>query len=227
MKRLFILAVFITSFSGAIAQNKELSRTIEVTGIAETEVTPDIIDVSISLQEYMGGKKRITIVELEQQLKKAVEKAGIPAADFTIKDVDGWRNYYERKKNTAFLASKQYNIRVHNLNKYNEILSRLDSKGIESTEVWHYDYSKITELKRDLKIQALLAARTKASYLLGAIDEKLGRVITISETDPVASYYQPSFYSNSIVRTNDSQDSEIGYKKMKLSFQVHAVFEIK
>jgi len=77
MKRLFILAVFITSFSGAIAQNKELSRTIEVTGIAETEVTPDIIDVSISLQEYMDGRTRITIIELEQQLKKAVEKAGI------------------------------------------------------------------------------------------------------------------------------------------------------
>ncbi len=228
MKKLIILAIFILSISAAFAQSKEQNRTITVTGIAESEVTPDIIDVSISLQEYMDGKTRVTIANLENQLMKSVKDAGIPAADFTVSNVNAWRDYYERRKTSNFLASKQYIIRLHNLDKYNQVLEALNPKGVESTNVRNYDYSKMSELKRDLKIQALLAAKNKATYMLEAIGEKPGRVITINETDPVANYYQPAAqYSNSIMAVSDNQEGNIGYKKIKLSFQVQAVFEIR
>jgi uncharacterized protein YggE len=227
MKKLIILAALILSISSVFAQSKEEKRTISVTGVAESEVTPDIINVSISLQEYMDGKNRVAIATLESQLVKAVKDAGIPATDFTVSDVTAWRDYYEKKKMSNFFASKQYNIRVHNLDKYNQILEALNSKGVESTEVQSYDYSKITELKRDLKIQALLAAKNKANYMLEAIDEKLGRVLTINESNPVTGYFSVPQFANSIAGSSNSNDSAIGYKKIKLSFEVQAVFEIK
>jgi len=77
MKKLFILAALLATTVGAFAQNVDLRRKIEVTGIAEQEVTPDIINVTISLQEYMDGKKHIAINDLEDQLEKAVKDAGI------------------------------------------------------------------------------------------------------------------------------------------------------
>ncbi|MBS1529294.1 MAG: SIMPL domain-containing protein, partial [Bacteroidetes bacterium] len=58
MKKLVIIAFISLAALPAFAQSVDLRRKIEVTGIAEKEITPDIINVSISLQEYMDGKKK-------------------------------------------------------------------------------------------------------------------------------------------------------------------------
>src|ERR1700712_3212909 len=183
MKKLFILAALSLFTYSTFAQNVDLRRRIEVTGIAEKEITPDIINVSISLQEYLDGKKKTTIDQLENQLETAVKEAGIAKEDFTISNVSAWNNTWQKKKNPDFLASKQYSIRFHDLNKYNQILSKIDPKGIQSTYIESYDYSKIADLKRDLKVKALLDAKEKASYLLNAINEKVGRPISITDVD--------------------------------------------
>lgn len=228
MKKLLILAALSVFTYSAFAQNVDLRRRIEVTGTAEKEVTPDIINVSISLQEYLDGKKKITIDQLESQLENAVKDAGIPKGDFTISNVSGWNNTWQKKKTPDFLASKQYSIKFHDLNKYNQILSKIDPKGIQSTNIESYDYSKIADLKRDLKIQALLAAKEKATYLLNSINEKVGRPISITENDN-SNFPAPRpmmFKAMSANMDAAPAESDIDAKTIKLSFQVQAVFEI-
>ena len=227
MKKLIIAAMLGLFSYNAFAQNVDLRRKIEVTGIAEKEVTPDIINVTISLQEYLDGRKKTTIDQLENQLESAVKSAGIPREDFTIKNVSAWNNTLQKKKNPDFLASKQYSIRFHNLNKFNEILSKVDPKGIQSTNVDSYDYSKMPQLKQELKIQALLAAKEKATYLLNSINEKVGRPINITETDNSNFPAPQMMYANrALVASPQSSDSDIDIKSIKLSFQVQAIFEI-
>lgn len=227
MKKLLIISLFSLLSAYAFGQNVDLRRKIEVTGIAEQEVTPDIINVTISLQEYMDGKKKVTIDQLESQLEAAVKNAGIPKEDFTINNISAWNNTWQKKKNPDFLAGKQYGIRLHDLNKINPILSGVDPKGVQSTNISSYDYSKMTELKRELKIQALLAAKEKATYLLNSINEKLGRPIDITETDNSNYPAMNQVYANrAMLREVSTAESDIDFKKIKLSFQVQAVFEI-
>ncbi|MDB5024344.1 MAG: hypothetical protein JWP78_2099 [Mucilaginibacter sp.] len=226
MKKLFILAALCIGTYGVAAQNVDLRRKIEVTGIAEKEVTPDIINVSISLQEYMDGKKKTSVGQLENQLETAVKEAGIPKEDFTISNVSAWNNTWQKKKNPDFLASKQYSIRFHDLNKFNQILNKVDPKGIQSTSIDSYDYSKMAELKRDLKIQALLSAKEKATYLLNSINEKTGRPISITETDN-SNFPGPRPLLYKTMTANAAPaESDIDVKTIKLNFQVQAVFEI-
>ncbi|MDB4922713.1 SIMPL domain-containing protein [Mucilaginibacter sp.] len=228
MKKLFILIALATFTGSVFAQSVDLRRKIEVSGIAEKEVTPDIINVSISLQEYLDGKKKITIDQLESQLENAVKEAGIAKEDFTVNNVSAWNNTYNKKKTPDFLASKQYSIKFHDLNKYNQILNKIDPKGIQSTNIESYDYSKMTELKRDLKIQALLAAKEKAGYLLSSINDKVGDAISITEVDN--GNYQaprPMMYANkAMVADASPAESDITFKTIKLNFQINAIFEI-
>ena len=227
MKKLLIVAVLSLCSYGAFAQSVDLRRKIEVTGISEKEVTPDIINVTISLQEYLDGKKKTTINQLENQLESAVKSAGIAKEDFTISNVSAWNNTLQKKKNPDFLASKQYSIRFHDLNKFNEILSSVDPKGIQSTYVESYDYSKMPQLKQELKIQALLSAKEKATYLLNSINEKVGRPINITESDNSSFPSPRPMYANrALVASPQSSDSDIDIKPIKLSFQVQAIFEI-
>ncbi|MBC7400311.1 MAG: SIMPL domain-containing protein [Mucilaginibacter sp.] len=230
MKKLFILTALIVASYSTFAQNfVDLRRKIEVTGIADQEVTPDIINVTISLQEYINGKTKVTIEQLENQLEGAIRDAGVPKEDFTINNLSAYNNTYQKKKNPDFLASKQYGIKFHDLNRYNQILSKIDPKGIQSTYIDSYNYSKIDQLKNELKLKALLAARNKAGFLLQGIGESLGHVINITESDN-SSYPQPRQMMFKSMALNEVRltpaESDIDVKKIKLSFQINAVFEI-
>jgi len=229
MKKLLILIALVAITSGVFAQAVDLRRKIEVSGTAEKEVTPDIINVSISLQEYMDGKKKIIIDQLENQLEGAVKDAGIAKEDFTVNNVSAWNNTYNKKKTPDFLASKQYGLRVRDLNKYNQIINKIDPKGIQSTNVDSYDYSKIEDVKRELKVKALLSAKEKAAYLLSAIGDKVGDAISITEIDN-GNYVapRPVMYkmAMSAAAAPSPAESDIDFKNIKLSFQINAVFEI-
>src|ERR1700744_2882512 len=133
MKKLIVVAAALLITASTFAQNVDLRRKIEVTGVAEQEVTPDIINISISLQEYMNGKTKVTIDQLENQLEDAVKNAGIAKADFTINNISAFNNTWQKKKTPDFLASKQYNLRLTDLNKFDRIISAVDPKGIKST----------------------------------------------------------------------------------------------
>lgn len=232
MKKLLLLAALLTVTITGFAQTTDLRRKIEVNGSAEQEVTPDIIYVGISLKEYMNGKNKVDITTLERQLQKAVTEAGVAKEDFMINNISSY-NYIidKKKKDPDFLASKQYRIKVRDLNAINVILSKIDDKGIQSTGVESYEYSKQTELRKELKIKALQAAREKASYLLTSINEKLGGAIEIQEIDnepmgrPV--YSNMMFKSSNVAMDGAAaQESDVNFKKIKLSYQVRAVFEI-
>ena len=229
MKKLFVIAALLASTFGAFAQTADLRRKIEVTGIAEQEVTPDIINVTISLKEYLNGKNKVTISQLENQLEKAIAEAGIAKEDFTVNNLSSWNYATEKKKNPDFLASKQYGIKFRDLNKFDQILSKVDAKGIQSTNIDSYDYSKINSLKNDLKLKALLAAKDKAAFLVNGLGDKLGGVINIVENDN-SSFPAPRnmmYMAKATLNEVRVPESDIDFKKIKLSFQIQAIFEIK
>ena len=107
------------------------------------------------------------------------------------------------------------------------VISAIDARGVASTNIDRYAYSKEDQLKRDLKIKALKDAKDKASYLVESIGDKLGSALEISESENI-NYPQP-IYRMSMMKTAEAMDSapQIDFKKIKLSVNIRAVFEIK
>ncbi|MFN0255775.1 SIMPL domain-containing protein [Pedobacter ureilyticus] len=237
MKRLFattLLALVVLSGLNASAQQVDLRKKITVSGTAETEITPDIIYINISLKEYLkdgNSKKKVDITTLETQLFNAVQKAGIAKENLMINNLSSWNYQTTKKKDPDFLASKQYRLKVSDLNKFNLILEAIDAKGIASTNIDSYDYSKIDVLKKELKVKALLAAKEKATYMVEALGDKLGSVLDIQDLgDNNGGMMVPQYrntYMKAEMAMDASQAPEIDFKKIKLSFTVNTVFEIK
>lgn len=234
MKKLLSLAFLALFFTtGVMAQQVDLRKKISVSGNAETEVTPDIIYLSISLKEYLkdgNSKKKVDIVTLENQLFNAVQRAGIPKENLMINNLSSYNYQTSKKKDPDFLASKQYRLKVTDLNKWNSILDGIDPKGIAYTNIDSYDYSKIEALKKDLKIKALKAAKEKATYMVEALGNQLGSVIDIQEINNEV-FPQQNYRSN-VMMMKASADlaeasPEIDFKKIKLNYVVNTVFEIK
>jgi len=233
MKKLLVIAFVALSSISAMAQQVDLRKKISVSGTAETEVTPDIIYISISLKEYLkdgNSKKKVEINDLENQLFSAVQSAGIAKENLMINNLSSYNTAGEKKKNPDFLVSKQYRLKVTDLNKWNAIIGAIDPKGVAYTNIDSYDYSKIEDLKKELKVKALQAAKAKATYLVAALDNRLGSVIDIQEINN-ESFPQPVYRTNVMMMRAAASDEassspEIDFKKIKLSYTMNTVFEI-
>ncbi|ACU02641.1 MULTISPECIES: SIMPL domain-containing protein [Pedobacter] len=235
MKKLLSLAIVALFSVSAMAQQVDLRKKISVSGSAETEVTPDIIYISISLKEYLkdgNSKKKVDITTLENELFSAVQKAGLEKENLTINNLSSYTTITEKKKNPDYLASKQYRLKVNDLNKWNAIIGAIDAKGVAYTNIDSYDYSKISSLKQELKIKALQAAKAKATYLVEAIGDKLGSALDIQEIENQV-YPQAMYRASNVMMKAESADmagagaAEIDFKKIKLNYVMNVVFEIK
>jgi len=235
MKKLIAAMLLGTIVLSASAQNIDTRRKIEVYGSAEEEITPDIIYVSISLKEYFkdnNNKNKITINELERQLASAVKKAGVKEEDFTINDISSYNyNDPKKKKDPGFLASKQYRIKVTNLNAINDILAGVDEKGIQSTNIAGYDHSRMTEIKNELRIKAVNNARDKATVLAQALGDTLGKALEVNDNNTDAGNPQPQ-YKMMAMREQSADYApdnslDIDFKKIKINYQFRVVFELK
>ncbi|TLV00071.1 SIMPL domain-containing protein [Dyadobacter luticola] len=244
MKKVFLLgfALAATALSTAFAQvqTEQLIQVpkIEVAGFAEMEVAPDEIYFSISLREYYQDEKnqkdKVIISNLEKQLIKAIADAGLPKDALSVSGLGGYQNYVDKKKKPAtFLESKQYELKVSGADKLDVIMSKIDSRGVQFANIARVDHSKREEFKKQVKIDALKAAKDKAAYLVASLDQKLGKVLEIKELDENLYFPQPVFAKANMRTFSQAEsadavtESDVQFQKIKISYRMQAAFEIK
>jgi uncharacterized protein YggE len=216
--------------------NIENSRKVATKGYAEREVTPDIAYLSISLKEfYMDGntRKKVFIETLEKQLYDAAMQAGVKKEDFTIQNIYSY-NYNTKKKGNELLQSRQYRIKITNLNGLNEMMDKIDPYGIQSTSISGYDHSQKREIEKELKTAAVKDARQNAEILAAADGQSVGKVLVINDNssfnfnDLVPSTRMYSMAAKTISADGAEVESlNIDIRPIKLICQIDGVFELK
>ncbi len=207
-------------------------KTITVNGSAELEIVPDEIYVQIRLMEYLkkGDPKR-DLEKIKADFLAACKAVGISDSLISIVSYAGNNNYYEVKKKKApdMLAEITYQVKFSGSRQMDQLVEKLDDEATKSFRIVSTSHSRITELRKQLKIKAIQAAREKGIYLTEAIGEKLGEAVTINEP---TEWIQP-MYANVALRSNyvgaevaDGGDA-IDFKKIKLKFDVSVVFALK
>lgn len=230
--------LLLTNSSLSMAQQAiDNLRKISTKGNAESEVTPDIIYLSISLREYYADgntKKKVTIETLEDQLQEGARKAGIDKANFTIENLWSYQSQVSKKKDPTIMQSRQYRIKVTDLSKINFLFDAVNPAGVQNTSIAEYDYSGKKELQKTLKTQAMKDALTNATILAEAISQKVGKAIIISDNPIPLQFinYQPRSNmmmmakSASADMVEESSLVDLDIKPMKVTAEVDVVFEL-
>lgn len=208
-----------------------IQKSITVTGTAEMEIVPDEIYFRVVLKEYQKDKNKVELEKLEKELAQAVTACGIAKEDLMVETVYGDRWRKNKYKTAELYNSKTYIIKVSTPGKIDEVLDKMNPESIYSVSIRNYTHSKMEEYKKQLKIQAMKAAKEKANYMLAAVDEKLGVLLEVNEND-----YQPIMnvpqYRMANVQWDSNYESvdggqDIGFQKIKIQFQVTARFAIQ
>jgi uncharacterized protein YggE len=223
----------------AIAQEAPKQKTINVAGLAEMEVVPDEIFVIVELREYDkkgGGKTDIDIIKNE--FLKAALGVGIPETDLSVQGYQGWDGNYwiyrkNKKRNPDLKASISYQVKLSSTKKMDELVQKLDDEATQNFFISRVSHSRLQEFKKQLKIQAVKAAKEKAIYLADAIGEKAGEALTINEPNEIGVVYpHPPVYANRMMKeqatdAGQQQQANIDFKKIKLQFELNATFALK
>ena len=128
---------------------------------------------------------------------------------------------YWRKQGQDFLVAKTFDITLLDFKQIDEILKRMDTKGIHTMRIGELENKDMLSYHQKGKIAALKAAQRKASYLVEALGKKLGPVIRIVEDEAGGSlpFSQSNVLSSNVV----SFDS---FRTIKKKYSMLVRFEI-
>lgn len=213
--------------------NNTDKRYIEVSGKADMQIIPNEIYLNITLREFMkDNKTKVTIDELEKQLSKAMKNAGIPIDSLKMDQVAASLQTYKKRKDKEVFASKTYVLHTTELNKIADFLAEISETDISYLYIEKLTHTKIEELELQVKVNALKNAKTKAKALLQGLDEKLGQVLIVQETEnhsflPNINDLSRNSYRKTVVMDYLEEDISQEFKPIQLIYSVQARFEIQ
>ena len=236
MKSMYLLLMSALLATGMSAQTiqQPFPRTITVNGSSEMEITPDEIYVQVDLKEYeKKGQGKIAIDKIRQEFLAAVRSMGLPDSAVTIASYDGLNgNPWWRKKNKLkdeLYASIAYQVKLKSSAQVDQLVDKLNDEATQNFFVQRTSHSQLESIRKQLKIEAVKAAKEKAIYLAEAIGENISVAVTISEPNE---FYQPYYntVSNLKMRANEggiNDAPQADFKKIKLKYEVNVVFALK
>jgi uncharacterized protein len=240
MKQIFIsfAVLLLTTTAFAQAQVNPYPKTITVNGSAEMEIIPDEIYVQVDLKEYeKKGQGKINIETIKRNFLNNVKAIGIPDSLVSIAAYDGFGgNPWLRKKNkkNELFASISYQVKIKTSKQLDDLVDKLDDEATTNFYIQRTSHSKLAEYRKQLKIQAVKAAKEKAQYLSQAIDENIGVAVTINEP---TEYYQPYYNTmrSNVMMKQEAMAADmanadgvpVDFRKMKLKYDVMVVFALK
>ncbi len=225
-EKMILVAIAIMATLPLQAQTNE--RYIEVIGTSEIEIVPEKIHYIIEIREYFmeefDGKSKpeafrtkVPLSHIEKNLLQVLRNAGIMQDAIRTQEVGD----YWRQQGQDFLVSKKFDITLRNFKQIDEIVKRIDTKGINTMRIGELENKDMQVYHQQGKIEALKAAQKKATYLVEALGKKLGSVIRIIEEDNA----RGGVFAQSNVLSSDAASFD-GFRTIKKNYSIQVRFEI-
>lgn len=204
---------------------------IEVTGYADTLITPNEIYIKIFLSEK-DSKNKVSIEESEIKMVEALNELGIDTKnDLTTSDIlSAYRFYFLKQKD--ILKSKEYNLKVSSALMASKVFIRLEDLGISNASIDRVDHTDIEQIKNTCREKAISNARLKAISLTKPISQSVGMAIFISDNDAPLNSLQGKvpgiiIRGNNTLKQKEGDLPAIEFEKINVTASVSAKFILK
>lgn len=229
MKTKLLLFAMMVMFATYTLQAQTEERYIEVVGTSELEIVPDKIHYIIEIREYFeeefDGKSKpeeyhtkVPLEQIEQKLRQVLAETGVSNDAIRTQEIGD----YWRRQGQDFLVSKRFDITLRDFKQIDEIVKRMDTRGINSMYIGELENKDMQSYNQKGKIEALKAAQKKAAYLVEALGKKLGNVIRIVEEGNTG-VELPLMKNVAFDATSASFD---GFRTIKKNYSMLVRFEI-
>lgn len=224
----FLLGLFVTGHSQT--KNFIARPFIEVSGYADTLVTPNEIFIKINISEK-DTKNKESLASIESSMVAALQSIGInTATDLTMSDMLSMYKYYILKSRDI-LKSKEYILKVSDAATVGKVFIQLEKIGISNIAIDRVDHTAIERLRNICRTNAIINAQHKAIALTQPLGQSVGKAIYIGESESNISnalYGRVAGLQIRGIRThsklNEDKMPDIEFKKIEISATVHVNF---
>lgn len=235
MKQLTILAAVLFSVLTANSQTKNFidQPYIEVSGSADTLVTPNEIYIRIILSEK-DTRDRVPIEELEQKMVATLKGLSFETEkDLTTSEMtSNFKTYLFKSKD--IIKTKIYTLKVPDAVITAKVFMKLEELGISNTSIERVEHSDLNNIKNKMRTKAIIEAKERAIALTKPLNQTIGSAIHIVDADNnISQQLQgrvPGIQIRGITSIQNDGDKDlpkIEFDKIKVAAAINVKFILK
>lgn len=223
MKHYFILFSLISTM--AIAQNQ--TPTVEVVGEGIVYATPDMVNISISIE-----KEGLDLKNLRQKNGEAVAQVlqllskELPMENFQTSYVSLYKDDYN--KLNKYRVVQNINIKLEDISKYDNLMNAIFDAGVNRIDGISFGVKNKEKLLQEARVAAIDDARKKALLYAVSLDQNIGKAIQIREVNSHFNDIQPveRMSKMSLGSPANGNDNTLAVGKIAIEAQVNVAFEL-
>ena len=223
MKHYFVLFSLISTM--AIAQNQ--TPTVEVTGEGIVYATPDMVNISISIE-----KEGLDLKNLRQKNGEAVAQVlqllskELPMENFQTSYVSLYKDDYN--KLNKYRVVQNINIKLEDISKYDNLRNAIFDAGVNRIDGISFGVKNKEKLLQEARVAAIDDARKKALLYAVSLDQNIGKAIKIKEVNSHFNDIQPveRMSKMSLGSPANGSDNTLAVGKIAIEAQVNVAFEL-
>ncbi len=197
--------------------------------MVDTMVTPDIIYLNIMINEK-DTRNRMSVEEQEGRMLACFYSLGIDVKrQLLLSDMaSNFKRYF--LKNKDIIKFRTYNLKLFDARTAGNVLLRLEEIGISNVFLDRTEYSKIEELKLELKSIAVAKARRQAEYLVKPLQQSILSALHIvdryfgTNRDDIWDLNEVVVTTYSGSSKQDNEPIEVDFKPIRVVSEVSVKF---
>ena len=223
MKLYFVLFLLISTM--AIAQNQ--TPTVEVVGEGIVYATPDMVNISISIE-----KEGLDLKNLRQKNGEAVAQVlqllskELPMENFQTSYVSLYKDDYN--KLNKYRVVQNINVKLEDISKYDNLMNAIFDAGVNRIDGISFGVKNKEKLLQEARVAAIDDARKKALLYAVSLDQNIGKAIQIREVNSHFNDIQPveRMSKMSLGSPANGNDNTLAVGKIAIEAQVNVAFEL-
>ena len=223
MKHYFVLFSLISTM--AIAQNQ--TPTVEVVGEGIVYATPDMVNISISIE-----KEGLDLKNLRQKNGEAVAQVlqllskELPMENFQTSYVSLYKDDYN--KLNKYRVVQNINVKLEDISKYDNLMNAIFDAGVNRIDGISFGVKNKEKLLQEARVAAIDDARKKALLYAVSLDQNIGKAIKIREVNSHFNDIQPveRMSKMSLGSPANGNDNTLAVGKIAIEAQVNVAFEL-
>ncbi|WP_315425106.1 SIMPL domain-containing protein [Capnocytophaga sputigena] len=223
MKHYFVLFSLISTM--AIAQIQ--TPTVEVVGEGIVYATPDMVNISISIE-----KEGLDLKNLRQKNGEAVAQVlqllskELPMENFQTSYVSLYKDDYN--KLNKYRVVQNINIKLEDISKYDNLMNAIFDAGVNRIDGISFGVKNKEKLLQEARVAAIDDARKKALLYAVSLDQNIGKAIQIKEVNSHFNDIQPveRMSKMSLGSPANGNDNTLAVGKIAIKAQVNVAFEL-
>ena len=223
MKKIGFLLVLLISMS---IDAQQQNNSIAVIGEGIIKVVPDKVIIRARV-EHTGNSPSEVKRQNDQVIDKIfsyLKSRGIPSENVQSEYINLNKEYNYNLQEYTFSANQAISIRLDDLDQYEDLMSGLLESGLNRIDGIQFQTSKKEELKKEARRKAVMNAQEKATELAGALDQRIGKAVQISEVGEQD--FLPVYRTMEMKSDESGSSQTIAPGEMEISAKVNVVFQL-